>query len=374
MKPIWTLRIPDIIHNHKKPISLPDLVSSLQLPPLKINALHRLMSLLTHLGFFATTKLDPNHGDQKGYVLTPTTSRFLIKSELPNLSPFVRATVDPVMVAPWQFLVDWFRGNEETTFETAHGVGIWEFCDKNSKFNNLFNEGMASDSRMMGLVIRNYEAVFGGLNSLVDVGGGTGINAQIISEAFPSIKFIVFDLPHVVENLPEGKNLNYVEGDTFQSFPSADAIFFKCLLHNWSDEDCVKILKRCREAIPSREGGKVIIIDIVVDGDKDEHDITETKLVCDIFMMVLATGRERSEKEWEKIFLEADFSHYKITPIFGLRSLIEVDLKEEAAAAAAAEEEEEEEAAAAEGGGGGGGGGGGTNHTSLGPGATPVGV
>ncbi|KAF5943830.1 hypothetical protein HYC85_017907 [Camellia sinensis] len=58
------------------------------------------MSLLTHLGFFATTKLDPNHGDQKRYVLTPTTSRFLIKSELPNLSPFVRATVDPVMVAP----------------------------------------------------------------------------------------------------------------------------------------------------------------------------------------------------------------------------------------------------------------------------------
>ncbi|KAF5943829.1 hypothetical protein HYC85_017906 [Camellia sinensis] len=167
---------------------------------------------------------------------------------------------------------------------------------------------MASDSRIMGLVIRNCEAVFVGLNSLVDVGGGTGIIAQIISEAFPSIKFIVFDLPHVVENLPEGKNLNYVEGDTFQSFPSANAIFFK---RSYSKQG-------------RREGGKVIIIDIVVDGDKDEHDITETKLVCDIFMMVLATGRERSEKEWEKIFLEAGFSHYKITPNFGLRSLIEV--------------------------------------------------
>ncbi|GMP74535.1 hypothetical protein CsSME_00031937 [Camellia sinensis var. sinensis] len=88
------------------------------------------MSLLTHLSFFATKKLNPNHGDQEGYVLTPS-SRLLIKSELPNLSPFLQATVDPVMVAPWQFLVDWFRGNEETAFETAHGVGIWEFCDKN---------------------------------------------------------------------------------------------------------------------------------------------------------------------------------------------------------------------------------------------------
>ncbi|KAI7999474.1 Trans-resveratrol di-O-methyltransferase [Camellia lanceoleosa] len=317
------LGIPDIIHNHKKPISLPDLVSSLQLPPSKINALHRLMSLLTHLGFFATTKLDPNHGDQEGYVLTPS-SRLLIKSELPNLSPVFQMVADPVLLAPLQFFGDWLRGNEETAFETAHGVGIWEFCDKNPKFNNLFNEGMASDSRMMSLVIRDCEAVFGGLNSLVDVGGGTGIFAQIISEAFPSMKCTVFDLPHVVKNLPEGKNLNYVGGDMFQSFPSADAIFFKCVLHNWSDEDCVKILKICREAIPSKEGGKVIIIDIVVDRNRDEHDITEAKLVSDIFMMLLAAGRERSEKEWEKIFLEAGFSLYKITPIFGLRSLIEV--------------------------------------------------
>ncbi|XP_028117939.1 trans-resveratrol di-O-methyltransferase-like [Camellia sinensis] len=307
------LGIPDIIHNHKKPISLPDIVSSLQLPPSKINALHRLMSLLTHLGFFASTKLDPNHGDQEGYVLIPS-SRLLIKSELPNLSPLFQTVIDPS---------DYQNSSQCRTF--------------------LFNEGMASDSRMMGLVIRS-EAVFGGLNSLVHVGGGTGIIAQIISEAFPSIKCTDFDLPHVVENLPEGKNLNYVGGHMFQSFPSANAIFFKvgnyfldyfqcfdmeikpclycaiarfvgqsvtwlkCVLHNWSDEDCVKILKRCREAIPSKEGGKLEI----------------KPYQTGPFMMVLAIGRERSEKEWEKIFLEAGFSHYKITPIFGLRSLIEV--------------------------------------------------
>jgi hypothetical protein len=41
-------------------------------------------------------------------------------------------------------------------------------------------------------------------------------------------------------------------------------------------------------------------------------------------MMVVAAGKERSVKEWEKLFLEAGFSHYKITPLFGLRSLIEV--------------------------------------------------
>ena len=35
------------------------------------------------------------------------------------------------------------------------------------------------------------------------------------------------------------------------------------LLHNWSDEACVKILKNCRKAIPEKTG-KVIIIDVVL--------------------------------------------------------------------------------------------------------------
>ena len=41
-------------------------------------------------------------------------------------------------------------------------------------------------------------------------------------------------------------------------------------------------------------------------------------------MMVLVKGKERTEKEWAKLFLDAGFSDYKITPILGLRALIEV--------------------------------------------------
>ncbi|KAA8519732.1 hypothetical protein F0562_013988 [Nyssa sinensis] len=317
----------NIIHNHEQPITLPELVSSLQFPPTKTTFVHRLMRLLVHSGFFAITKVHSNQGEEEeeeGYVLT-TSSRLLLKDGLTSLSPFVQAMVNPAMVTPWQFLGDWFRGNELTAFETAHGVGIWEYGDQNPEFNNIFNEAMASDSRMMNFVVKDCKEILGGLGSLVDVGGGTGLIAKIILETFPHIKCTVFDLPHVVANLPESENLSFVGGDMFQSIPSADAILFKCVLHNWNDEDCVKILKRCREAIPSKDdGGKVVIIDMVINGEKDEHDITETKLVFDILMMVLVTGRERNEKEWEKLFLEAGFSHYKITPIFGLRSIIEV--------------------------------------------------
>jgi len=97
------------------------------------------------------------------------------------------------------------------------------------------------------------------------------------------------------------------------------------VLHAYSDEESIKVLKKCKEAI-SKKGkeGKVIIIDIVVGEKNENHVLTEAKLFYDMLMMVVVTGREREEKEWEKLFLEAGFSHYKITNIFGLRSLIEV--------------------------------------------------
>ena len=100
---------------------------------------------------------------------------------------------------------------------------------------------------------------------------------------------------------------------------------WQLVLHAYSDEDCVKVLKKCREAISCKgKEGKVIIIDVVIDEKRDEHDLKDAKLFYDVLMMAVVTGREREEKEWEKLFLEAGFSHYKIRPIFGCRSLVEV--------------------------------------------------
>jgi trans-resveratrol di-O-methyltransferase len=220
------LGIPDIIHNHGQPITLPELVSKLHIHPKKSSCVHRLMRLLVHSGFFSKTIVHENQEEEEAYTLTPS-SRLLIKDKVTSLSPFVQAVLDPVVVNPWQFLGDWFQGSELTPFEKAHGMGLWDYCNQSPEYNNIFNEGMASDSRLMSLVVKDYKPIFEGLGSLVDVGGGTGTVAKIISEAFPHMKCTVFDLPHVVANLKDSQNLKYVGGDMFQSIPSADAILFK---------------------------------------------------------------------------------------------------------------------------------------------------
>ncbi|KAE8056083.1 hypothetical protein FH972_012881 [Carpinus fangiana] len=68
-----------------------------------------------------------------------------------------------------------------------------------------------------------------------------------------------------------------------------------------------------REAITSKDkGGMVIIIDVVINEEKDEDDMTKTKLFFDTLMMVLLTGKERDKKEWEKLFFNAGFTRYNI--------------------------------------------------------------
>ena len=95
-------------------------------------------------------------------------------------------------------------------------------------------------------------------------------------------------------------------------------------MHDWGDEECVKILKNCKKAIPPRdEGGKVVIIDIVIGAGQSEKKQREMQVVFDLFIMFI-NGTERDENQWKKIFFEAGFRDYKITPVLGVRSIIEV--------------------------------------------------
>ncbi|KAK3207067.1 hypothetical protein Dsin_021113 [Dipteronia sinensis] len=257
------LGIPDILHNHgvvhDQPITLPELVSALKIQPTKAGSIYRLMRLLVHSGFFCVTKISTHDDDQQeeeSYSLTPS-SRLLLKDNSNCLSTFVLAMHDPAISTPWQSLTGWFRedghGHITTPFESAHGLNFWDYGEQNPEFNTLFSQAMASDSQMANLVVKDCKPIFEGLNSMVDVGGGTGSFSKILSEEFPNMKCTVFDLPHVVANSPDHTNsLNFIGGDMFQYIPPADAFLFKLVFHAYGDEDCVKILKKCREEISSK--------------------------------------------------------------------------------------------------------------------------
>ncbi|KAL3849134.1 hypothetical protein ACJIZ3_011016 [Penstemon smallii] len=307
------LEIPDIIYKHGKPMKLSELVNTLPIDKLKSQCLFRLMRTLIHSKFFIS-----------GYWLTPS-SRLLLKDEPISMAPFVLGGLDPIMIDSLSRLSEWFQSESPTPFAFAHGKDFWEYAGQEpSILNCISNKNMVSDSMLViRVVMEKCKQVFEGLISIVDVAGGTGVVGKAIVDACPGLKCTVLDLPHVVDGLEGSENLVYLAGDMFDFIPSTDAILLKWILHDWSDEECVKILKKCKEAIPN-DKEKLIIIDMILDDQKGNPEAFETQLFFDMLMMGLFTGKERTEKEWAKILSEAGFTSYKITPVLELRSIIEV--------------------------------------------------
>ncbi|KAI5386721.1 (+)-6a-hydroxymaackiain 3-O-methyltransferase 1, variant 2 [Lathyrus oleraceus] len=313
LKSAMELGIADAIHNHGKPMTLPELSSSLKLHPSKVNILYRFLRLLTHNGFFAKTTVKSKEGEEEtAYVLTPS-SKLLVSGKSTCLSSLVKGALHPSSLDMWGVSKKWFHEDkEQTLFECATGENYWDFLNKDSDSLSMFQDAMAADSRLFKLAIQENKHAFEGLESLVDVAGGTGGVAKLIHEAFPHIKCTVFDQPQVVGNLTGNENLNFVGGDMFKSVPSADAVL-------------LKILKNSKEAISHKgKDGKVIIIDISIDENSDDRGLTELQLEYDVVMLTMFLGKERTKKEWEKLIYDAGFSRYKITPICGFKSLIEV--------------------------------------------------
>ncbi|MED6129494.1 hypothetical protein PIB30_108530, partial [Stylosanthes scabra] len=282
------LGIPDAIHNYGQPMPLSKLIALLPIHPSKTSFIQRLMRILIHSGFFATKNVPNDDYDEVEYVLTDS-SMLLVKDNPLSLRPYLLFNLDPILTKPWHKLSTWFQSNNPTPFEIEHGAMLWEYASHVPKLNEIFNDGMASDAQFVSKLLLDdkSKSVFEGLKSLVDVGGGTGTFAKAIAASFPRLECTVLDLPHVVAGLEGSENLKYIAGDMFEVIPSSDAILLKWILHDWNDEECLKILKNCKEAIMSKgKGGKVIIIDMVImEDDKkkcDDDKYVETQLFFDM--------------------------------------------------------------------------------------------
>ncbi|KAJ1692665.1 hypothetical protein LUZ63_009363 [Rhynchospora breviuscula] len=309
----WALRfVAELgIANHIKayggPMPLHELARSIPIPPEKDLTLESLMGLLVHQRVFAKC--------EGGYLLTPISEIML--NEGSNMGAYVRFATE---LSPEQLLFTskWFKETSKSTvFQLAHnGKQAWEVMKEKPELGNLANEAMSSHSKeFVRILVARYPEIFERINNLVDVGGGTGSTVKIIADSFPDLRCTVLDLPHVIDNALNNDSISVVGGDMFDKIPPGDAILLKTVLHDWSDEDCVRILKKCKEAIDSTiNNGKVIVVEMVLDAETDDSKETETKLIYNLCLLFFLGSKERTKKQWHDLILCAGYSDYKIYP------------------------------------------------------------
>jgi hypothetical protein len=121
------------------------------------------------------------------------------------------------------------------------------------------------------------------------------------------MKGILFDSAHVLaearaqlETARVADRCSVVEGSFFESVPTgADAYILKHIVHDWTDERVATIFSNCARAMsPS---AKLLVIERLVSPGVDA-DMTK---LLDLDMLVLAGGRERTEKEMANLLLRS---------------------------------------------------------------------
>jgi len=185
------------------------------------------------------------------------------------------------------------------------GARFFDYLARHPESAAVFDTGMAMFSEMEnGPIAAAYD--FSAFARVIDVGGGRGGFLAAILRAHPEVRGALYDLPRVVKEatMLDAPDLqartSRLGGDFLQSVPALfDAYVLKRVLHDWDDDTCVAILRRCREGLPA--SGRVVAIDAVL-RPANEPDPSK---VSDLLMMILCPGRERTEAEFAAIFTAA---------------------------------------------------------------------
>ncbi|PON40296.1 O-methyltransferase COMT-type [Trema orientale] len=324
------LGIADTIESHGRPMTLLELSSALVCAP---PTLYRIMRFLVNRRIFKEIRNDAVQGSEACNLYAQTAlSRLLVRSGESSMAAFVLMESSPPMLAPWHGLSARTKAegaDSSAPFEAANGKDVWSYAAANPAHSQLINEAMACNARFtVAAMVDGCLDVFDGISTVVDVGGGNGTALQMLVKACPRIRGINFDLPHVVSVALESDGVENVGGDMFDSVPKADAAFLMWVLHDWSDDECIQILKRCREAIPE-EKGKVIIVESVIENNEqklkeEELKLKDVGLFLDMVMMAHTDrGKERTLEEWVYVLGQAGFTRHNVRPVNAVSSVIE---------------------------------------------------
>jgi hypothetical protein len=277
-------------------------------------SLRRLLLALAGLGLVTQTGTD---GFELADLARP------LRTDAPNsIRDLVRMMCGPAVWRSWDELVPSVRTGEPA-WDLAHGVTWTEYYARDPEAAAIFNRAMAEHTRdtAPGVLAA---ADLSRFRTVVDLGGGDGTLISHVLRAHPEVEGVVFDVPTGLATTAAklaaagvASRCQVVSGDFFVSVPpGADAYLLKQVLHDWDDERATAILRNVRAAVAP--GGRVFVIERAVPEQVTPGDPAEARdLLLDLHMLVATGGRERTEREFERLLEAAGFGLARLTAIPG---------------------------------------------------------
>jgi len=211
----------------------------------------------------------------------------------------------------------------KSPFAARYG-SMYAYLEGHPEARHHFDAHMATRSRSIAeAVVVEYD--FSGIGTIADIGGGVGTILATILRACPGLRGLLFELEAVIAGareflLSEGvaDRCELLSGDFFTSVPTADAYVLSNIVHNWGDEDALRILQNLRAVIP--DDGRVLLLDILLPADDRPHLGKE----LDMRMLALYDGAlERTREDYLALLSRAGLRTSQVIELPYALSLIE---------------------------------------------------
>ncbi len=205
----------------------------------------------------------------------------------------------------------------ESAYQQVLGLRSWDYHAQHPEYAALFNQMMTDwTASVAPTVAAAFD--FSATATLVDVGGGHGQMLASILQAHPTLRGVLFDLPHVVKGAPPlletagvASRCEVIGGDAFTAVPADyDTYLLSRVIHDWDDERAITLLTRCQQAMKPQ--GKVLLVErVIVTGST----LKMLVLQSDVNMLVSTGGKERTDAEYGALLSAAGFELTQLIPV-----------------------------------------------------------
>jgi O-methyltransferase domain/Dimerisation domain len=211
-------------------------------------------------------------------------------------------------------------------FDRVYGKRFYEYIAEDPVRVKRFDDAMVAISQSwIPAVLAAYD--FPGTRRLADLGGGRGTFLATVLAAYPAMRGVLFDQPHVVANAGPvlaragvTERCELVGGSFLDAVPpGADTYALSNMLADWDDELGSRVLQNVHQALHGK--GKLLVIDRVFPSPGDPSHALVAFL--DLWFLVIEGGRVRTRDEHERLLTGAGFEIARVVPTASELSVIE---------------------------------------------------
>lgn len=212
--------------------------------------------------------------DTARYSNTLDTDTFLDRSKPSYLGGILHMMNDR-LYGFWAHLEEGLRTGHPQN-EAKDGQNLFAELYSDPERLKVFVNGM-SGVQMGAFMAFAQKFDFSQYNTLTDAGGSAGLLSLMVAKHHVHMTCTSFDLPpmepiaqETIHNFKLNDRVHTKSGDFFaDAIPPADIVVMGNILHDWDEENKLKLIQKAFEALP--KGGAFVVIENIIDDERRQN-------------------------------------------------------------------------------------------------------